>query len=71
MGHLLGPKSHVSLATLVRLLLTLTIEVWDRLCGPFSPIFTVFAIFCQVGKSISPRGKGPSQEGNLILVSGA
>ena len=39
MGHILGPKSHVSVAA------------------------------CEVGNTISPWDKGPSQEGVAILVS--
>ena len=69
MGHILGPKSHVSTTTLVRLLLAMTMEIWDRECGPFRPIFAVFAILGQVGNTISPWGKGPSQEGVAILVA--
>ena len=69
MGHILGPKSHVSIATLVGLLLATTMEMWDRDCGPFWPIFAVFAILRQVGTTISPWSKGPSQEGVAILVA--
>ena len=69
MGRILGPKSHVSIAILVRLLLARTIEIWDRECGPFRPNFTVFAISGQVENTTSPWGKGPSQEGVAILVA--
>ena len=44
MGHQLGPKSHVSIATFVRLLLAMTMEIWDCECGAFRPIFPVCAI---------------------------
>ena len=68
MGHISGPDSQVSIAILVRLLLTRTMEIWDRECGPFRPIFTVFAILGQVENTMSPWGKGPSQEEKAILV---
>ena len=58
MGHILGPQSHVSIATLVRSLLVITMEIWCCECGPFQPIFTVFAILGQIGNTISPWGKG-------------
>ena len=57
-GHLLGPKSHVSIATSVRLLLTMTMEIWDRECRPFRQIFAVFAVLGRVENTISPWGKG-------------
>ena len=44
MGHIQGRKFHMSLAVLVRLLLATTMEIWDCECGPFRPIFAVFAI---------------------------
>ena len=69
MGQILGPRSHASIATMVRFLLAITIEIWDRECGPFKQTFTVFAILCQVGNTISPWGKGPSQEGVTILAA--
>ena len=50
MGHILGPKSHVSIATLVRLLLAMSMDIWDRACGLFRPIFVVYAVLGQVGK---------------------
>ena len=56
-GHMLGPESHVSIASLVRLLLAMTMEIWDTDFGPFRPIFAVFAILGQVGNTISPWGK--------------
>ena len=69
MGHILGPKCHVSIATLVRLLLAMAMEIRDRDCGPFRPTFAVFVILGQVGNTISPWGKGPSREGRAILVA--
>ena len=65
----MGPKFHVSIAILVRLLLAMTPEIWDRECGPFRPNFAVFAILGQVGNIISPWGKGLSKEGVAILVA--
>ena len=34
MGHIFRPMSDVSIATLVRLLLAMTMEIWDPECGP-------------------------------------
>ena len=69
MRHILGPKSHVSMATLVISLLAMTMEIWDSECGRFRPIFAVFAILGIVGNTTSPWGKGSSQEGVAILVA--
>ena len=69
MGHILGRKSHVSIVILVGLLLALTMEIWDRECGPFWPIFAFFAISRQVGTTISPWSKGASHEEVAILVA--
>ena len=62
MGHMLGPKSHVSIASLSGLLHAVTMEIWDRECGLFRPIFALFAILGHVGNTISPWGKGPSHK---------
>ena len=69
MGHIFRPNSHVSIATLVRLLLAMTMEIWDRECGPFLPILAVFAFLGQVGNTISPWRNGPSQNGMRILLA--
>ena len=69
MGHILGPTSHVSIATLVILLLAMKMEIWDRDCGPFRPNFAVFATLGEAGNIISPCGKGPGQKENAILVA--
>ena len=37
--------------------------------GHFWPNFAVFAIVCHIGTSISPWGKGPSQEKNALVVA--
>ena len=65
MQHMLGPMSNGSIATLVRFLLAMAVEI----CGPFWLNFAVFAILGHVGNTISPWGKGPSQRGGLILVA--
>ena len=69
MQHVLGPKSHVSLATLVRFLLAMTMETWDCVCVPFRPIFAVFAILAHFANTISPWVKGTSQEGVAAFVA--
>ena len=69
MGHISGPKSPVSPARLVGLLLIMTMETWDRACGPVRPIFAVFAILGQVGNTISRWGKEPCQGEAIILVA--
>ena len=69
MGHILGPKSHVSIASLVGLLLPMTMKIWDRECGPLRPFFAVFAILGQDGDTIPPWGKGPCQKRVEIIVA--
>ena len=54
--HRLGPKSHVSIASLVERTLALAMETWNHECGPFWPYFAVFAIVCHIGITISPWG---------------
>ena len=44
MAHILGPTSHVSIASLVDLLLSMVMDIWHRECGPFRPNFAVIAI---------------------------
>ena len=41
--HILGPKSHVSIASLVERILAVAMEIWNHECGPFWPNFAVFA----------------------------
>ena len=67
--HILGPKSHVSIASLVERILAVAMEIWNRECGPFWPNFAVFAIVCHIGTTISPWGTGSSQEGRAIIVA--
>ena len=66
--HILGPKSHASIASLVGWILAVAMEIWNHECGPFWPNLAVFAIVCHIGTTISPWGKGPSQEGRAIIV---
>ena len=67
--HILGPKSHVSIALLVERILAVAMEIWNHECGPFWPNFAVFAIVCHIGTTISPWGTGSSQEGRAIIVA--
>ena len=67
--HILGPKSHVSMASLVGRILAVAIEIWSHGCGPFWPNFAVFAIVCHIGTTISPWGRGPSQDKEAVIVA--
>ena len=67
--HILGPKSHVSIASLAERILAVAMEIWNHECGPFWPYFAVFAIMCHIGITISPWGTGFGQEGVAILVA--
>ena len=67
--HILGPKSHVSIASLIGRILAVAMEIWNHECGPFRPNFAVLAIVCHTGTAISPWGKGPSKEGSGIIVA--
>ena len=60
--HKLGPKSHVSIASLVERILAMAMKIWNHECGPLLPYFAVFAIVCHIGITISPWGTGSSQE---------
>ena len=66
--HILGPKSHVSIASLVERILAVAMEIWNHGCGPFWPYFAVFAIVCHIGITISPWGTESSQRENAIIV---
>ena len=55
--HMLGPKSNVSLASLVGRILAAAMEIWNHECGPFWPNFAVFAIAYHIETTISPWGK--------------
>ena len=67
--YILGPKSHMSIASLVERILAVAMEIWNHECGPFWPNFTVFAIVCHIRIAISPRGTGYSQEGGANIVA--
>ena len=67
--HILGPKSHVSIASLVERILNVAMEIWNHECGPFWPNFAVFAIVCHIGITISPWGTESSQEEETIFVA--
>ena len=58
--HILGPKFHVSIASLVERILAVAMEICNHECRPFCPIFAVFAIVCHIGTTISPWGMGSS-----------
>ena len=66
--HVLGPKSHVSIASLVGGILAGAMEICNHECGPFWPNFAVFAIGYHIGTTISPWGKGPSLEEDAKIV---
>ena len=65
--HTLGPKSHVSIASLVGKILAVATEIWNHECGPFWPNIPVFSIICHVGATISPWGTESSQEEKAII----
>ena len=67
--HILGPKSHMSIAFLVERILAVAMEIWNHECGPFGPNFAVFAIVCHIGITISPWGTGSSQEERTNIVA--
>ena len=67
--HILGPKSHVSPASLIGRILAVAMEIWNHECGPFWPNFAVFAIVCHIGTAISPWGTKSSQRKGAIIVA--
>ena len=67
--HILGPKSHMSIASLVEKILAVAMEIWNHECGPFWPNLAVFAIVCHIGTTISPWGTESSQEGSANIVA--
>ena len=67
--HTLGPKCHMSIASLVERILAMAMEIWNHECGPFWPNFAVFAIVCHIGITISPWGTGSSQKEGAIIVA--
>ena len=67
--HILGPKSHVSIASLVEMILAVAMEIWNHGCGPFWRYFAVFAIVCHIGITISPWGMRSSQREGANIVA--
>ena len=67
--HILGPRSHVSIASLVERILPVAMEIWNHECGPFWPNFAVFAIVCHIGITISPWGTGSGQQGRANIAA--
>ena len=67
--HILGPKSHVSIAFLVERILAVAMEIRNHECEPLWPNFAVFAIVCHIGITISPWGRGSSQGGSAHIVA--
>ena len=67
--QILGPKFHVSRASVVEAILTVAMEIWNHDCRPFLPNFAFFAIVCHIGTTISPWGTGSSQEKMVNFVA--
>ena len=65
--HIFGPRSHVSIASWVGRILSVAMEIWNHERGPFWPNFSLFAIVCHIETTISPWGKGPSQNEEAII----
>ena len=67
--HILGPKSHVSLPSLVERIRAVAMEIWNHECGPFWQNFPVFVIVYHIGTTISPWGTGSSQDEKADIVA--
>ena len=67
--HILGPESHVSIASWVERILAVAVEIWNHEYGPFWPNFPVFAIVYHIGTTIGPWGTGSSQERRANIVA--
>ena len=67
--HRLGPKSHMSIASLVERILAVAMEIWNHECRPFWPNFAVFLIVCHIGITISPWGTRSSQKREANIVA--
>ena len=67
--HILGPKSHASIASLVERIRAVAMGIWNHECGPFWPNFAVFAIVCHIGITISPWGTESSREKRAGIVA--
>ena len=66
--HILGPKTHVSIALLVGRIFAVAMEIWNHGCGPFWPNFPFFAMVYHIGTTISPWGTRSShkKEANIV-----
>ena len=67
--HILGPRSNMSIASLVERILAVAMEIWNHECEPFWPNFAVFAIVCHIGTTISPLGKESTQKESANIVA--
>ena len=67
--HILGPRSHVSRASLVERILAVAMQIWNHECGPFWPNLRVFAIVYHIGTTISPWGTESSQNESANIVA--
>ena len=54
-GHILGPKSHVSIALLVGRIFAVAMEIWNHECGSFGQI-SLFLPLCTILELPYPRG---------------
>ena len=43
--HVLGPKSHMSIASLVERILAVAMEIWNHECGPFWQILLFLPLY--------------------------
>ena len=43
--HILGPRSHVSKASLVGMILAVAMDIWNHECGPFGQISLFFPLY--------------------------
>ena len=69
MGHIWGPKPHVSLSTLVGLLSALAMDIWVCECRLLRPNFAVVAALGHAGNTVSPWGKERSPSEMVIPVA--
>ena len=67
--HILGPKSQMSIASLVERNLAVDMDICNHECGPFWPNFAVFAIVCHIGTTISPSDTESSHKEVANMVA--
>ena len=67
--HILGPKSHVSIASMAEQILAVAMEIWNHEYGQFWPNFPVFAIVYHIGTTVSPWGTESSQKRRANIVA--